>query len=155
MTLYLVRHGEACPESEDPQRPLTPRGIAETQKIAAFLKGMDIKADRIIHSAKLRARQTAEILRDGLGCDISLIESDGLAPNDSAAAFCDEINTAGRDMMIVGHLPFLDKLVSLLIVGDETHRIIKFQESSAAILEQDVPPLWRISGYITPQMASR
>jgi len=47
---------------------------------------------------------------------------------------------------------FLDRLVSKFVAGDESHQVIKFQESTLAILEQDIPPKWRIASYISPDI---
>ena len=48
MKLYLVRHGEAYPETVDPSRPLTDKGKSETQKIANCLKQTQINIDLIV-----------------------------------------------------------------------------------------------------------
>jgi len=62
MRLYLVQHGEAKREEEDPSRPLTENGRREVEIVAKFLSEAGIKIDKILHSGKLRAAQTAEIL---------------------------------------------------------------------------------------------
>ncbi len=121
--------------------------------MAVFFKRADVRVDMILHSPKLRAKQTAQILKEGLNLSCPLRMSESLVPEGSSQKIYEEILRVHKNVMVVGHLPFLDKLVSQLVVGDETQRIIKFLESSAAILEQDVPPLWRITGYITPEMA--
>ena len=59
---YLVRHGEAFPESQDPRRPLTPAGRANVERLARLAAAEAIRASAIFHSGILRARQTAEIL---------------------------------------------------------------------------------------------
>jgi phosphohistidine phosphatase len=63
MHLYLVRHGEAKSGQEDSERPLNNCGREEVDRVsrAAAKKGM--AASRIFHSDKLRAKETAEILR--------------------------------------------------------------------------------------------
>jgi phosphohistidine phosphatase len=62
MLLYLVQHGEAKKEEEDPQRGLTDKGRKDVQTIAASARKMNVQPDRIFHSAKLRAQQTAALL---------------------------------------------------------------------------------------------
>jgi phosphohistidine phosphatase len=62
MQLYLVQHGAAKSEAEDPQRGLTDEGKRTIERMAAFLAPLGFSLDRIEHSEKLRARQTAEIL---------------------------------------------------------------------------------------------
>jgi len=60
--LYLVQHGAAKTESEDPRRSLTSEGRRAVERMADFLSTLHVSLDRIEHSEKLRARQTAEIL---------------------------------------------------------------------------------------------
>jgi phosphohistidine phosphatase SixA len=72
MRLYLVQHGAAKTEAEDPQRGLTDEGRQTVERIAQFLAPLRLALDRIEHSDKLRARQTAEILaaRSAAGCSL-------------------------------------------------------------------------------------
>ena len=60
--LYLVQHGEATKETEDPARPLTEHGRQEVVKVARALARVRLGVSVIAHSGKLRARQTAELL---------------------------------------------------------------------------------------------
>src|SRR2546422_235471 len=62
MRLYLVQHGAAKTEAEDPQRGITEEGRRAVERMADFLAALRLPLDRIEHSEKLRARQTAEIL---------------------------------------------------------------------------------------------
>ena len=62
MRLYLVQHGEARSEAEDPERSLTIRGEEETKKISDAAKRLGIRPSRIYHSGKKRAEQTAGII---------------------------------------------------------------------------------------------
>jgi len=71
--LYLVRHGDATATSsnmlEDPH--LTPLGIAQAEHLRDRLAATgEIKADVLIASTMLRARQTAEIIAPVLGLPI-------------------------------------------------------------------------------------
>lgn len=152
MILYIVRHGKARSEQDDPSRSLTEEGKEETRRIASFLKKYGVQADEIWHSTKRRAEETAEILKSQWGLTAVMQAKDHLAPNSPPRIVYDEILKENKNLMVVGHLPFLDRLVSLFIAGDELEGIVKFKESAVAILEQDVPPAWRIAGYITPQM---
>lgn len=71
--LYLIRHGDATTTStnplEDPR--LTTLGIAQAERLRDRLAGSgEIRADVLIASTMLRARQTAEILAPALGLPI-------------------------------------------------------------------------------------
>ncbi len=50
--LYLVQHGDAKSEAEDPERSLTIRGGEETRKISGAAKRLGIRPSRIYHSGK-------------------------------------------------------------------------------------------------------
>jgi 2,3-bisphosphoglycerate-dependent phosphoglycerate mutase len=71
--LYLIRHGDATATSsnmlEDPR--LTPLGIVQAEHLRDRLAATgEIKADVLIASTMLRARQTAEIIAPALGLPI-------------------------------------------------------------------------------------
>ena len=56
--LYLLRHGTAVDEAEDPARPLSAAGEAEVDATIARIQ--DPPTGPVYHSAKLRAKQTAQ-----------------------------------------------------------------------------------------------
>jgi phosphohistidine phosphatase SixA len=92
MRLYLVQHGEAKPEAEDPERPLTSRGTEDVKRVAGTLRKLQIKQPKIVHSGKLRAKQTAEILGQGLNISLSLVQgSPVLNPNDPVRPWAERI----------------------------------------------------------------
>ena len=129
MALYLMQHGEATTDAENAARPLTETGRAVVERVAARANAADVRIDRCVHSRKLRAEQTAEVLVGAVGSDRSVEPRDGLAPNDSVAPVADWLRDAavGSSIAVVGHLPFLDRLASLLITGDEHTQVIQFR----------------------------
>ncbi len=148
MRLYLVRHGEAKSEKEDPKRSLTPTGISEVKKIAAFLKPLNLKVHTIWHSGKTRAAMTAEILGSAVISAKGIIQHDHLNPDDSIGSVKKEIQSLKDDLMIVGHLPFLSLLASKLICGSEDKEIILFQEATVVTLEKEEDS-WLVSWVVT------
>ena len=62
MRLYLVQHGDAVPERLDPERPLSAAGRREVEAVARLLAGAGARVAHVVHSGKLRAQQTAELL---------------------------------------------------------------------------------------------
>jgi len=149
MRLYLVQHGISLSENISPHRHLSEEGRRETERIASFLKQKGIVPEIIWHSGKLRAKQTAEIFADILGVS-EVIEKEGLKPNDSVELLRDEIEMVERDLMIVGHLPFLAKLCFLLITGDEERYIVEFRYSGVLCL--DSKEKWEIYWYLTSEL---
>lgn len=137
MKLYLVRHGEAISPELDPEKALSPRGREEIQKIVKFLGSKSFPVSKIIHSSKARARQTAEIFKQYLAPNAVLEEVEQLGPNDSIEAIGDLIEEENEDMMIVGHLPFLQKILGFLVTGHEEHVLVNFQPGTVVCLEKD------------------
>lgn len=110
MRLYLVRHGSARPKSEDPDRHLSDEGIRQVRKVAAFLSPLGIRVSAIWHSGKTRAAETAEIIAEAVKAGGGVVEHEGLAPKDAVAPVARQAARAGRDLAIVGHLPFLGRI---------------------------------------------
>jgi phosphohistidine phosphatase len=115
--LYLLRHADAGdPEAwsgDDFDRPLSPKGEAQAERLATFLHGVRFSTDAMISSPRVRARRTAEIVADGLGCTVRVEDrlSVGFAPATVDAILAD----AGSPTrpVLVGHDPDFSQLLSL------------------------------------------
>ena len=152
MKVYLVQHGEAKAESEDPQRGLTPQGENEIRRVAGRAGQMGLKPAKIFHSGKLRAEQTATIIGEALGLPGEATQ--GLAPMDEVRFWADKINQSEEDLMLVGHLPHMEKLTSLLITGNENLRPLLFRSGAINCLEEKEDRKWAVRWILTPEMAS-
>ena len=154
MKLYLIQHGEAKPEAEDPERSLTARGEEEVLHVSKAATPLKIRPSRVYHSGKRRAKQTAEILARGLSISDSQVEAvQGLNPNDDVRPWADRISKGTEDLMLVGHLPFLEKLASLLICGKESAKVVLFRYGAIVCLEQKEDKGWALRWILTPEMA--
>jgi phosphohistidine phosphatase len=128
MNLYILRHAIAVePGSpayeDDSQRPLTSRGSAKMRQIASGLRHMQVKLDLIISSPHVRTRQTAEILAKSYGLKEQLILTPALLPEAPASQIINEINekySRYQNVILIGHQPCLNTLISMLISGDPT-----------------------------------
>lgn len=149
MRLYLIQHGLSLPEEKDPERPLSSEGKEQTQKIAEFLKAKSVEVDSLWHSPKLRAIQTAQIITKSIFCP-EIQERNDLNPLDSVEKFPEEIKSLSKNLMIVGHLPFLQKLASLILSGLETNQFVSFKNSGVVCLEYT--DTWKIVWMVTPVM---
>lgn len=129
--LILVRHGEAKRKEEDPERGLTDTGRAAVTKMATWASSVDMEVQGIRHSGKLRARQTAEILAGQLGTHATA--APGLGPNDDIADIASAIEAEQGTVMLVGHLPFLGRLASLLMTGSAEQNVVTLD--AGALLE--------------------
>jgi phosphohistidine phosphatase len=150
MKVYLVRHGEAVSSDVDPQRPLSDQGRAGVQKVAVFIEQMRISVEHIWHSGKLRAAQTAEILSSAVSAKKGCSSHEGLGPNDDVSAIADELDAYDTDLMIVGHLPFLWNLTSLLAAGKETADIVAFEAGAMVCIERRDHGTWQIGWMMAP-----
>ena len=152
MKLYLVQHGEACKKEVNPHRLLTDQGEADIDRLACFLKQAGIQVERVIHSGKRRAEQTAEQLAQAIAPGVELEISGLMNPNDNPKAFDWQSESWDRDTLIVGHLPFMAKLVSHLLIDDENRLISAYQPGSIVCLEHIKATEWHINWMIRPEL---
>ena len=115
MRLYLVRHGEAGTAPTDAERPLTAAGRAAVERLAGWATQHGVTVDEIRHSGLVRARQTAEILAATLAPPHGVSAARGLTPTAPPEPWADELTVETRDVMLVGHMPFLGELASALL----------------------------------------
>ena len=113
--LFLVHHAEAADGAIDPQRPLTERGRAHAEALAARVAARGAKPSVIWHSGKLRARQTAEYFWRACNPLAECLAVRGLQPDDPAQWIKDVVDGDPRDIMLAGHMPHLDRLLQLLV----------------------------------------
>jgi len=152
MKLFLVQHGEAHAKSVDPDRPLTDRGIEDVDRLAGFLDKAGVRIERVIHSGKLRALQTATRLAVVIAPGVKPEASGLLNPNDNPKAFDWQSDSWDRDILIVGHLPFMARLVSHLLIEDENRLITAWQPGSIVCLQREDAGSWRINWMIRPEL---
>ena len=152
MKAYLVRHGEAVSSQLDPQRPLSEQGIADIRKVASLIKPLELSVEYIWHSGKLRAAQTAEILAEAVLIEKSCSARNDLRPNDDVTIIADELDAYDTDLMLVGHLPFVAYLTSLLVPGKQTANVAAFDAGTITCLNRRAPGQWQIEWMITPEI---
>lgn len=134
MELFLVQHGEAKTEAEDPDRPLTERGLATVRRMAAWAAQAGSRVAQIRHSGKRRAEQTAEILAEHLKPAKGVIAVAGLGPNDDVHPVAATLETEAEAVMLVGHMPFLGRLTGLLVAGEADAVVVRFRNSGIVCL---------------------
>jgi len=152
MKLYLVQHAKAASKEIDPQRPLTEEGLRDIKKVAEFIKPLDLSVDYLWHSGKKRAAQTAEVLAGVIKVNKTLTGRGGLGPNDDVNVLANEFVSAMDDIMIVGHLPFLAKLASLLLTGSESADTVVFKQGGIVCLNRCEEDKWQIDWMVTPEL---
>ncbi|HEU5268185.1 MAG TPA: histidine phosphatase family protein [Jatrophihabitans sp.] len=115
--LVLVRHAKAADGPVDRERPLTPRGERDAQAIGAILAAHDIRADRVVVSPALRARQTWARAGAETGATVA---DERIYDNEVDALFAVIRDTpaAVRTLVLVGHNPSFAELADALDDGD-------------------------------------
>jgi phosphohistidine phosphatase len=149
MPVYFVQHGVALPEEIDSNRPLSAEGRKEVEAIVAHLRKVGVRVNKVCHSGKTRAEQTAQILASEIG-DGNLQEVPGMNPNDNIAAFAAALTE--DKVMYVGHLPHLGKLVSYLVAGNETADVLTFVNGGVVCLARDGAGC-HIQWYLIPSLS--
>ena len=112
--LLLVHHGDAVGPDVDPARPLSSVGRAATDRLASAVAARGVKPDAIWHSGKLRARQTAEFFWRACNPLASFTAERGLLPDDPPQWIRDRLAGEERSILIVGHMPYLPRLLATL-----------------------------------------
>lgn len=146
---YLVQHAQAKTKEEDPNRGLTEEGLENAQKVADYLAGLRLELGSIFHSGKERARETAEILAEKLGLKGNIFEKDGLAPMDDPHIWAERLSQFQESVMLVGHLPHLSRLASLLLVGEISRPVVSFKNAGVVCLKRESAD-WSLEWIIIP-----
>ena len=136
MPIYFSQHGKSASKDVDPRRGLTPAGAAQVTGVARMLSEAGVSVDVIWHSGKTRASQTAEIFAASLKPDAGVKSRGGIGPLDDVETFAGDL-PKDRNEMIVGHLPFMERIVSYLITGDADGRVVVFQNGGVVRLDWD------------------
>jgi phosphohistidine phosphatase len=152
MFVYLVQHADAKKEEIDPARPLSEKGLKDIRMVASYVLQLNVKIYKIFHSSKLRARQTAEVLSENLKPVKGMSEVDGLAPLDDPNLWAVRLKDIPDDIMLVGHLPHLAKLASLLLCGNADKNVVSFKMAGIVCLKKDDTGAWSLQWMLTPDV---
>jgi phosphohistidine phosphatase len=152
MRIYLTQHGLALPKDVDPDRPLSKQGREDVRRLAEFLDKAGVQVGQVLHSGKTRAKQTAEMLAEALLPDGRPQAHAGLGPNDPVEKLSPEIAFWSVDTLIVGHLPYLGRLASLLLAADPDRPLLAFQPGTMACLEKDAEGQWVLAWMVRPEL---
>lgn len=150
MAVYLVQHGRAYTKDENAERPLTDLGKQEVQQTAHILQKAGVKVNRIFHSGKSRAYETADIITIYANENKDIEQIDGLNPTDNVLDFADTLDPSS-DNMYVGHLPFMEKLISYLVCEDTDIPVIKFKNGCVICMDK-LDDDWFIKWCVYPEI---
>ena len=120
--------------------------------LAEFLDKAGMQVGQVLHSGKTRAEQTAAILATALLPTGEPQAHAGLGPKDPLEKVSPEIAFWSVDTLIVGHLPYLGRLASLLLASDPDRPVLAFQPGSIACLEKTADRHWVLAWMVRPEL---
>src|SRR5208283_2609313 len=114
-------------------------GAARLRETAGAMETLALSFDLILSSPFRRAKQTAEIIAKNLKLRKKLAFSDDLTPGGNPRQLIQQLNEfrpEPENVLLVGHEPYLGKLVALLAAGN-TSLEIDFKKGGLCKLEAD------------------
>ncbi|HEV2863308.1 MAG TPA: histidine phosphatase family protein [Pyrinomonadaceae bacterium] len=123
-TLYLLRHAESGLREQglrDFDRPLNGRGREAAPLVGRFIRKRGLRVDLMLSSPAVRARQTADLVREAAGLSADLLYDERIYEADAARLL--EVVTQAESadaLMLVGHNPGMEELLTFL-TGEERH----------------------------------
>jgi len=147
MRLYLIRHAIAEDGADDFARPLSPKGVKRFQAVAAALETAGVRFDLLLHSPKVRAVHTAELLEDLVQGQTQVTPWLAEAPGPRLLR-----QLAGERVGVVGHEPWLSTLLSWLVLENDRHGdAFVFKKGGVAELEgEPAPGAMQLTGFWAP-----
>ncbi len=141
MDLYLVRHAiaEDRADTGDDDRALTEAGKAKMIRATQGLRKLKVRPDLILSSPLRRARETAEILAQGLnGPKVEVLPELSPAADLKTVAPALRPHVRLKTVMLVGHQPCLSELASILLTGSEKRLYMDFKKGGVACIEAEL-----------------
>jgi phosphohistidine phosphatase len=120
-SLYLIRHALAEDRSDewpdDAKRPLTSKGAAKMREVIGGLAALEPQIGDVLTSPFVRAKQTADLLLEGLKPAPRLSIVQALAPGGSPAQVAEALSghAGAEGLALVGHEPGLGELAAWLV----------------------------------------
>jgi phosphohistidine phosphatase len=153
MALYLVQHGKSLPKEQNPDQSLSEEGLAEVRRIAGVAAGYRVRPLAIRHSGKTRAEQTARVFAEALLPEGGNAEPiSGIGPVDDVSPVAGTLRTEDN-LMLVGHLPFMERLTGFLVTGSSERLVFKFQNGGIVCLDKrPEDPFWFIKWTLMPKI---
>jgi phosphohistidine phosphatase len=112
-------------------------------------KERNVEIAAIHHSGILRARQTAEILGKHLAPPLGVAQRSGLLPEDDPAIMKAQLDSDDSPVMLVGHLPYMNRLAGLLVVADP-NRVVAAFSTATMVCCSGGGGQWKIVWKLTP-----
>jgi phosphohistidine phosphatase len=163
MLLLLVRHahaGDRDPSKwpDDTQRPITDKGRKTQARVVKALGDMGLVPELVLTSPWLRAAQTAELIQEGLSLATPPVPCLALAADPELGALDKALGPPRGDkavVALVGHSPWMEELVGLLLTGAAHGLAVDFPKSGVLAIEAERigPRAGTLRFFLRPKMA--
>src|SRR5262245_33350621 len=100
----------------------------------------------------MRAEQTAHIFAEHIRCGAGPSATDGMNPEDEPEILANFLQVYDDDILIVGHLPNLERVISILLTGHADRRPVHFFNAGVVCLEKTGAQTWGLLWAITPDL---
>lgn len=135
MKVYLVHHTDALSAEQDPQRHISPKGREQADRLGARFRALGVAPVRILHSDKQWTIDTAERIAAKLGMeDRTAKAAYPINTDDPIEPFLAELRDARGDIMMCGHVVFLERVAARLVCGDESKAVVAFKPGNGTAL---------------------
>ena len=124
--IWLLRHAEAEDGSPDEARPLTTKGEEQARTAGKALKALGVKFDLCLTSPRVRAEQTAKLVCEPLGVEVSVDDRLKGGPFDP-----EELAAGLDEVLLVGHDPDFS-----MAVHDLTGAQVRMKKGGLAAVEK-------------------
>jgi phosphohistidine phosphatase len=152
MRAYLVQHAKAKSPEEEPNRGLSDEGREEINRVAEFLAALRISVSLIQHSGKARAEETAHLLASAIRITSGPSHTDELNPDSDPTIAANFLKVYDDDILLVGHLPHLERLTSLLLTGKPDGCPVRFRNGGVVCLEKGSHGTWSLLWAVIPDL---
>ncbi|MCC6453736.1 MAG: histidine phosphatase family protein [Caldilineaceae bacterium] len=141
--LSIFRHAKAERTEDfaiDFERPLTPRGQKDSHHMGEILAGLEPPIDWIVSSPSQRTRETTDILTKTLKFEREAVWQDAIyeADAETLLTLLAQVPAEMEHLLIVGHNPGMEELVSGLAAGAPTRLGITMPTAGLAHLTLEI-----------------
>jgi phosphohistidine phosphatase len=135
MQVLLIHHADALTAEQNPERPLSPKGREQADRLGVRLRALGVAPVRILHSDKLWTIETAQRIAAKLGMENRAARAAyPINTGDPIAPFMAEIATTGGDLMMCGHVDYLLRAASRLVCGSEARKAVEFKPRNGTVV---------------------
>jgi phosphohistidine phosphatase len=137
MLLMLLRHADAAPHAaRDRDRPLTDKGVAQSERVGRFCAKREILPELILTSPYRRSVETASLVAKHLSVEVREVAALGCGMTPAVALDLVREHARFGSLMLVGHQPDLGDLAGRLL-GGVGGDLVRVRKASLAGFEID------------------